>query len=512
MGYFNMTASSITESSRTIDQLVNLTTFRQTFRGLGRIKWEVNRLLSVPIAVVTWPVLLILLRRIHGDNRVKWATAIELSPWVFLSAACTLCYAALLTTLHLLAGPHWSIDVGCAALLASLLARLVASTLGEYDLPGQLRRSLMRPYLQFILTAAADYLSLLLAGVLVEQLRTGNEISKEVILRQIKGLSAFTHVIAAIRSTPLAPLTLLLTVTGIAYFAMIGKLILQYRQFARRPEDHAYIISALAAIGKLQRARHWFDKQDSNTRSHSSMFRPRVWILLEAGEYDKAYELVDAWQAMAGDRSLFYATKSVDSVLNQLIGMSKTFGLHGSELRNVIAFAVKRGVSDACLTLHLPSAVDDMEIGSLVGEVDLNISKERYPMAILVVIWMTAESFAMQDAALEQLASVASSSKTDRLVQLYYLIMISLAGEHQPIDMVENLLSELTDVSDLPGWFRADFSSGLLALSFNSRLEEVNMKTRILQCRATLLEGADSDEMDMLESMGSAARMINLWQ
>jgi hypothetical protein len=508
IGYFSSTTGSLGRSPRMWDRMVDRARVQQQIKGFTRIQWEISRLLSIPTTMVTWPILPFLGARVSGSTKLNRASVAALLPWFLVAAVCTLGFASLLTILRLLVGPHWSINVGCAILLASLLASLIGSALARTDLPGQLRRNLMQPYVQFIFVAAADYLSLLLAAVLVERLQTGNEISREVILQQIRGMSAFTHVITAIRNTPLAPLTLLLTAVGVAYFTMIGRLVLQYRQFTRRPEDHAFIVNSLATSGKFRLARQWFGKQDQQTRNHSSMMGPRIWLDLEAREFDKAYQLMDAFEAVSGEGSLAFATKSADSVLYHLIAMAMTFGLNGSALRDLIAFTVERGISDAGLALILPAPVTEIEVKSPDELVDWGISKEGYPMATSFVMWLTTESSAVEDAAREQLASVVPSSKTDRLVQQYYLIVMALGREEQPIEAVEDLLSELTDVSDLPGWFRVEFSALLLSLSRNDYLEAVDLKRRMLQRRAALLEGANSEEAAWIESIGNVAQYL----
>jgi len=508
IGYFTGTAWYFAKTPRMSEGVLAVAAFQRQNKGFARIKWEVMRLLIVPAIIVGWPAITYMGSRTSGLTRPKRVRAMGLMPSALLTAVCTLCFAGLLTILRLLAGPHWSILVGCAALLACLLASMVVSTLAKVDLPGQLRVNLMRPYVQFILIAAVDYLSLLLAAVLVERLQTGNEISREVILQQIRGLSAFTHVITAIRNTPLAPLTLLLTAVGVAYFAMIGRLVSQYRQFTRRPEDHASIVAALAASGKSSSARQWFYKQDQQTRNHSSMLAPRIWLDLEAREYDKAYQLMEAVHSMSADGSLIYATRSPDSVLYRLIDSTLSYGMEESVLQGVVDFAVKRGISDAAVTLLLPASIAEMEVKSPEVLLDLGISKEQYPMATSLIMWLTTESSAVEDAALEQLASVASNSKTDRLVQLLWMVAMALNAGQQPIDVVEDLLSELTDVSDLPGWFRFEFSYYLLAIGRGDRLEETSLRGRIIQRRATLLEGANADEVALVESIGNVMQRI----
>ena len=405
-----------------IDQVWGLVDFqRQLELGpLSRIRWILRRALPLPANIISWPAFAALY---HSGVKTKGyrerTRSIALMPLNLMVALASCGFALLLAALRLLDGPSWAVDIGCIFLLVGLLSSLVCDTISTTDLPGMMRRNLMQPYVQFVLVAVLDYLSLFIAALLWKQLRTERHLSLEVLEAQVKSLNAFTNIFAAITKVPESAGEALLAASAIAYFAMIGKLLFQYKQFIRQPADYALIISNLAVQGKFTAARNWLNKVNLQMRNDSALIGPRLLVLIGENENEKAYSLAEAMYGLRSEEGAsIYKTRGVDDILTSLISTSKLIDL--SRRSTGSCSNLPGGEESATPACQFTSrrCSGSRKVGQLDELAELGIPFERFPVTHCLVKWVLADDRSVELEARQQLASIHPNSSTDRIAQL----------------------------------------------------------------------------------------------
>jgi hypothetical protein len=494
-----------------IDQVWGLVDFqRQLELGpLSRIRWILRRALPLPANIISWPAFAALY---HSGVKTKGyrerTRSIALMPLNLMVALASCGFALLLAALRLLDGPSWAVDIGCIFLLVGLLSSLVCDTISTTDLPGMMRRNLMQPYVQFVLVAVLDYLSLFIAALLWKQLRTERHLSLEVLEAQVKSLNAFINIFAAITKVPESAGEALLAASAIAYFAMIGKLLFQYKQFIRQPADYALIISNLAVQGKFTAARNWLNKVNLQMRNDSALIGPRLLVLIGENENEKAYSLAEAMYGLRSEEGAsIYKTRGVDDILTSLISTSKLIDLEPAQYRQLLQFAGRRGISDACLSIHVSPMLGLAEIGHLDELAELGIPFERFPVTHCLVKWVLADDRSVELEARQQLASIHPNSSTDRIAQLIADIRMRMHQYEDVTVPLEGVFRLIRETEDLPGWSRMEFALWINEIADRSIISsELQMQAK--QCEMALLTGASENELELYKSLRNVARML----
>jgi hypothetical protein len=434
--------------------------------------------------------------------------SIALMPLNLMVALASCAFALLLVALRLLDGPGWAVDIGCVFLLVGLLSSLVCDTISTTDLPGMMRRNLMQPYVQFVLVAVLDYFSLFIAALLWKQLRTERHLSLEVLQAQVKSLNAFTNIFGALTKVPESAGEALLTLSGIAYFAMIGKLLFQYKQFVRQPADYALIISNLGVQGKFAAARHWLNGINVQMRNDSALIGPRLLVLLGENEHEKAYSLAEAMYSLRSEEGAsIYKTRGVDDILTSLVSTSKLIDLDSVQYRQLLQFAGGRGISDACLSIHISSMLGLAEIGHLDELTELGISFERFPVTHCLVKWILTDERLVEIEARQQLASILPNSSTDRIAQLIADIRMRMYQYEDVAVPLEGVFRLIRETDDLPGWSRMEFALWINEIADRSIISP-ELQVQAKQCEMALLAGASENELELYKSLRNVARML----
>jgi hypothetical protein len=300
----------------------------------------------------------------------------------------------------------------------------------------------------------------------------------------------------------------LLTLSGIAYFAMIGKLLFQYKQFVRQPADYALIISNLGVQGKFAAARHWLNGINVQMRNDSALIGPRLLVLLGENEHEKAYSLAEAMYSLRSEEGAsIYKTRGVDDILTSLVSTSKLIDLDPAQYRQLLQFAGERGISDACLSIHISSMLGLAEIGHLDELTELGISFERFPVTHCLVKWILTDERLVEIEARQQLASIHPNSSTDRIAQLIADIRMRMYQYEDVAVPLEGVFRLIRETDDLPGWSRMEFALWINEITDRSIISpELQMQAK--QCEMALLAGASENELELYKSLRNVARML----
>jgi hypothetical protein len=502
---------SLELADQPIDQVWGLVALqRQLELGpLARIRWILRRALPLPANIISWPAFAILHYRGAKTKGYRGRSrSIALMPLNLMVALASCAFALLLGLLRLLDGPSWAIDTGCIFLLVGLLSSLICDTISTTDLPGMMRRNLMPPYLQFVLVAVLNYLSLFIGALLWKQLRTEQHLSFDVLKAQVRSLNDFANIFAAVTRVPDSAGEALLTLCGIAYFAMIGKLLFQYRQFIRQPADYALIISNLGVQGKFAMARRWLNGINAQTRNDSAMIAPRLLVLIGENENDKAYRLAEAMYSLRSEEGVsIYRTRGVDDILTSLISTSKLIDLDPTQYRQLLRFAVNRGISDACLSIHISPLLGPAEINHPDGLTELAISFERFPVTHCLVQWLLTDDRLVETEARRQLASIQPDSDVGVIAQLIADIRMRMYQYEDVTAPLEEVFRLISEADSLPGWSRMEFALWINEIVDRSIISP-DLQLQAQQCERALLVDASEDELELYKSLRNVARML----
>ncbi|WP_155848805.1 hypothetical protein [Amycolatopsis vancoresmycina] len=509
---FYMGPRALKLADKSIDRVVGLASFQRQFKKglLSRLRWIITyRFLFFPVFVVAWPVTVAYMRRaiISRDYRER-TRAVHLAPVNLQVALALFGFALLLLVLRILVGPGWAIDTGSAFLLVALIANLISNSLSALDLPGQLRRNLMQPYVQFIAIAALQYLTLLSGSLLLGPLQVGGKPTLDVVVDQIKGLGAFTHVFDVVLGTPRTPSAILLTLAGICLFAMIGKVLFQYRKFIRQPADHATIVATLSALGRIEDARRWLDKLDAQGFRDGSLLGARLMVLIGENEHEKAYSLAEAQVVLRTGDDGPRRDHTVDDVLVTLLTTSSFMSLQTGQHWQLVRFAVRRGISDGCLAAMIWPLCEDLEIdqaGQLAG---IGISYESHPITHSTAAWLLAGDSPAEDEARARLAAAQPVSDTDKIARAMADCRIRIFHRDDVAPAATELLDLITAAGDLPAWCRPTFGVGVDEL-VASRLLGRELQERARQCERALYEGLGRGEVEIYNSLKAASRILS---
>jgi hypothetical protein len=436
------------------------------------------------------------------------ARSIALMPLNLMIAFASFVFALLLAALGLLNGPSWAVDAGCIFLLVGLLSSLVSDVISTTDLPGMMRRNLMPPYVQFVLVAALNFLSLLIAALFLQKLRAGEQLSLKIVGGQIVDFVKFTHVFEAVTNVSGSPVDVLLTVSGIAYFAMIGKLLFQYKQFVRRPVDYAFIISNLSAQGKFDVARRWLDGVDPQVREDSSLIGPRLLVLIGGYEYEKAYRLTEiAYGLRHEGQTSIYRTQNVDDILSSLVSMSKLIDLDPSHYQQLMAFAARRGISDACLSMHISSMLELSKMERVDDLAGLGVTFERFPVTQCLAEWILTDDRLVEADVRRQLASISPKSDIDKVARLIVDIRMLMYHYGDVTAPLQEMFHLIRYADGFPGWSRMEFGLWINEIADRSILSR-EIQSQARQCERALLKGASEDELELYKSLKEVGRML----
>jgi hypothetical protein len=512
LSFFFMGPRGLKLADQPIDRLRALAFFEREFRKdtRSRLRWILFRTLPSLVALVSWPVsAALIVKGIKASGYRERMGSLALRPVILLVGSAMLGFALLLLVLRMAGGALWAVDLGCVFLLLGLLCAFVSDLISTTNLPGTLRRNTMQPYLQFVLLAAAQYLSLLIAALLLRQLRAGERLTLDVVIEQIRHLAAFSHVFETIAEAQRSPVGILLTLTGLAFFAMIGKLLFQYRQFIRQPADHAYIVANLAIRGRFEAARRWLDALSRLVLGDSALLHPRILVLLGENRYDEAYRLVGTFHGLRRDEhSLMYRTQTVDDLLNSLLGTAKTINLDPDQYRRLVAFVVEQGISDACLSIHLASLIEPMSVDRVEELEPLGITADALPVSFHFSGWLLADDPVVEYDVRLRLGALVPASGTDRIARTVAQVRIRLWHHEDVVPPFEELLDLVAGADDLPSWARVEFGLALNEFAGRSRLIGPELRARARQCEMTLLDGAPEDELAAIRSILTAGRML----
>ena len=501
---------SLKLADHAVDQVWGLVTFQRQLKGpWPRVRWVLRRILPLPANIISWPAFAtVYYNGAKAKGYRERSRSIALMPLNLLIALTTFAFALLLAVLRVLNGSSWAVDTGCIFLLVGLLSSLVSNITSTTDLPGMMRRNLMQPYVQFVLVAALHFLSFLIAALLLGQLGDDGQLSLEVVLNQVQDLTSFANVLEAIFTAPRSPIGVLLVVTAIAYSAMIGKLLLQYRQFIRQPADYAQIVSNLSVQGRFDAARRWLDRIDARMPNDASLIGSRLLVLLGENEYERAYRLAEGVHSLRGEqKTSIYTTRNVDDILSSLISTSKLIDLDPTQYRQLLVFAGQRGISDACLSIHTSMMLVLTRTEHLDDLTGLGISFERFPITHCLVKWTLTDDRLVETDARRQLTSIESTSNTDKVAQLIVDIrmrMFHYADVTLPLQRVFHLIRH-TD--DLPGWSRMEFGLWISEIADRSVISR-ELESQARQCEMALLKGANEDELELYKSLRDVGRML----
>ena len=501
---------SLKLADHAVDQVWGLVDFQRQFEKgpLSRIRWILRRALPLPANIISWPAFATMYYRgAKAKGYREHTRSIALMPLNLMVALASCGFALLLGVLRLLDGPSWAIDIGCIFLLLGLLSSLVCDTISATDLPGMMRRNLMQPYVQFVLVAALNYLSLFIAALLWKQLRT-RDLSPAVLWDEIESLNALTNIFYAFTEVPASPVEILLTLSGIAYFAMIGKLLFQYRQFIRQPADYALIISNLGVQGKFAAARRWLNRINVQMRSDSALIGPRLLVFIGENENEKAYNLAEAMYGLRSEEDTsLYQKRGVDDILTSLFSTSKLIDLDSAQYQQLLQFAERRGISDACLSIHISPMLRLAEINDLDELTELGISFERFPVTHCLVKWLLADDRLVEIEARRQLGSIDPKTNTDRIAQLIADIRMRMYQYEDVTLPLEGVFRLILETDDLPGWSRMEFALWINEITDRSIISS-ELQLQAKQCEMALLVGASENELELYKSLRNVARML----
>lgn len=497
-------------ADRPLDRVLALTLhLKRRGQVLTNLRWQFCRLILIPAEIVAWPnAALGLYFSFRSLTNRETAGRIALAPLILATSVTTFCFALLLVGLRLLGYAGWAIDLGCIALLVALLARFVSGTVAPVDLPAVIRRNLMHPYIQFAAAAALDYLSVLLAATLVERLRDGSPLTVAVLLEQVRDLTAFSHVVESLRDSARTPLALLLTLTGVAFFALILRLALQFKQFLRRPEDHAHILGVLLRQGRFGVARRRLDKLDQHTRNDSSLVVPRIQLLVAEGDFDKAYALYEHHFGIRDDSLTGpHPARTTDDLLAHMLTASRLIELTPEQYGGLVSWTIERGASDGLLSLFLPEMLSDLDAGSPEDLEQLGIDHDRHPITLAVLTWMASDDPDEDDMQARLVAELVPDLLTDELAQQHARVRFLFFRNANVATPVRQMLDLLEHSSDLPNWASGEYSLFLLQTGHAARLD-TELLVRIERYRNALVAGLDEDEAAVQRALTDAARKL----
>lgn len=502
---------SLKLADHAIDQVWGLVDYQRQFKKgpWSRIRWVLRRALPLPVNIISWPAFATLYYKgLKAKGYRERTRSIALMPLNLMVALASFAFALLLGVLRLLNGSSWAVDIGCIFLLVGLLSSLVCDIISTTDLPGMMRRNLMQPYVQFVLLAALNYFSLLIAALLLRQLRAGGNLSLKVLKDQAVSLNAFTNIFDAITNVPHSAVEVLLTLSGIAYFAMIGKLLFQYRQFIRQPADYALIISNLGVQGKFAAARRWLNGIDAQVRSDSALIGPRLLVLIGENEYERAYNLAEVMYSLRSEESTsIYKTREVDDILSSLVSTSKLIDLYPAQYRQLLKFAGRRGISDACLSIHISPMLGLARTEHLDELAELGISFERFPVTHCLVKWILTDDRLVETEARQQLASIDPRSNTDKIAQLIVDIRMRMHHYEDVTLPLQRVFHLILQTDDLPGWSRMEFGLWINEIADRSIISP-ELQSHAKQCEMALLKGASENELELYISLKKVGRML----
>ncbi|MEV4056292.1 hypothetical protein AB0J55_34245 [Amycolatopsis sp. NPDC049688] len=500
-------------AEKSIDRVVGLANFQRQFKKglLSRLRWIITyRLLFFPIFTTAWPVTVAYMRRgiISKDYRER-TRGVNLAPVNLQIALALFGFALLLLVLRILDGPGWAIDTGSVFLLVALIANLISNSLSALDLPGQLRRNLMQPYVQFIAIAALQYLTLLSGSLLLGPLQVGGKPTLDVVIDQIKGLGAFTHVFDVVLSTPRTPSAILLTLAGICLFAMIGKVLFQYKKFVRQPADHANIVATLSVLGRIEEARRWLDTLDEQRFRDAAMLGARVMVLVGENEHEKAYSLAEAQVVLrTGDDDRPRRHHTVDDVLINLLTTSSFMNLRTGQYWQLARFAVRRGITDGCLATLIWPLCEDLDVDEVEKLAGIGISRESHPITHATAAWLLADGSPGENEARARLAAAQPVSDTDKIARAMVDCRIRIFHRDDVTPAATELLDLLAAADHLPPWCGPTFGVGVDEL-VASRLLGRDLQERARQCERALYEGLGRGEVEIYNSLKAASRILS---
>ncbi|WP_439382698.1 hypothetical protein [Amycolatopsis lexingtonensis] len=485
---------------------------RQFKTGLvPRLRWLIGyRLLPLLPLIVAWPLgLILIIWAMRAKNHRQRMRALELAPANMYLTLGVLVFALLLLGMRFLDGPSWAIDLGCVFLLAGLTANLVSGAMSILDLPGQLRRNLMRPYVQFVVIAALQYLALLIGSLLLGPLQLAGRPTIDVVVDQLKGLGAFTNVFDAILTSPRNPTGILLTVTGVCLFALIGKVVFQYRKFVRLPADHAAVVTNLSVQGKIEDARRWLDNIDPKIHGDSALMLPRMMVLVGEGRYEKATVLAEAHAVLqtGDDDSENTRASSRDDVLGTLLTIANLMDLATWQNRQLVRFLVDRGISDGYLSVQALELCDFLDIDRVAEFTQMGISYETHPVLYAQAGWILAGDPEGEARARNMLAAATPRSATDRMARAVADYWISDVSDDDVRAPTEELMDLVEATGELPGWSWRVFARTMDIIA-TSQVPGSDFQTRARLCEAKLLAGIRKSELQEYESRRAADRIV----
>lgn len=496
-----------------IDQIVGIASFRHSY-GSGvtkRARWLLVTLAGIPGTVVLWPAILYLGAKLGSQSYRGRLATLRLLPSNLLASAGLLLTTFILVIFGLIGtSGEWG-EILSVSILVALAADLISYVALGADLPLIVRRYKINPYLHFALIAAADYLILLLNAVLLRHDGDLHGLTTRSLLDQAAELATFSRFLYTVTHFPKVPAEALVAICGLLYFASIVKLIVQFRQFRRRPDDYAALTLGAVWQGDFVTARRWLERVAPTDLGDPALITPRILTHLGHNEYDAAYSLVELRYAMTpSGTGLSYSTRTPDDYLAMLFSTALiSMELDPQQYGQFITYACGKGITDGCLYDSLKALVINRRI--TLEDVDgtelRGVTVDRYPLTNCWMRWQLADDYKAELSALDQIVELSPSIVTDRLYREILLIDIKQYHNFDIADQIRAVLEILNSGEKLPAWCRVNLIHMVDAMSSTATISD-NLRVKLYLAQEKLTAGANKDELARLEALRGAGKVV----
>ncbi len=229
------------------------------------------------------------------------------------------------------------------ALVAVLLKHVgfVVTTLAT-----SLRRSLLPPFVTFVLVAVGDALALAVLVATIKAQQLGDAVSLSKIVDAGLGLFNVPSNITQVAS--LTPSEMAVALVGVVYSAALARSLLQPKEFVRTDEDHQVLADLLVEVGDIDQAQGHLEKISDAT---SRMQITRARIAMVRGRFEEATAAVRRYADVRGEDT------SDESAAGTLAAYSMLTMLKDDTRAELVRWWMKGGIHDGML-----SALADLEL------------------------------------------------------------------------------------------------------------------------------------------------------